>query len=149
MRHVLASARFSRPPGTWPARQPAIERLSEMGFFADSLNRIQPSATIAVSMKARQLKAQGRDIISLSAGEPDFDTPDNIKQAAIRAIQEGKTKYTDVDGIPELKAAIVSKFKRENGLDYKASQVTVGTGGKQVLFNAMLATLNPGDEVLI
>ena len=120
-----------------------------MGFFADSLNRIQPSATIAVSTKARQLKAQGRDIISLSAGEPDFDTPINIKEAAIRAMNEGKTKYTDVDGIPELKAAIVDKFKRENGLEYKTSQVSVGTGGKQVLYNALLATLNPGDEVVI
>ncbi len=120
-----------------------------MGFFADSLNRIQPSATIAVSTKARQLKAQGRDIISLSAGEPDFDTPINIKEAAIRAMNEGKTKYTDVDGIPELKAAIVEKFKRENGLEYKTSQVSVGTGGKQVLYNALLATLNPGDEVVI
>ena len=120
-----------------------------MGFFADSLNRIQPSATIAVSMKARQLKAQGRDIISLSAGEPDFDTPENIKLAAIKALKEGKTKYTDVDGIPELKAAIVAKFKRDNELDYKTSQVSVGTGGKQVLYNALLATLNPGDEVVI
>jgi aspartate aminotransferase len=120
-----------------------------MGFFADSLNRIQPSATIAVSTKARQLKAEGRDIISLGAGEPDFDTPDNIKQAAIRAIEGGKTKYTDVDGIPELKAAIVAKFKRDNNLDYKPSQISVGTGGKQVLYNALLATLNPGDEVVI
>jgi len=120
-----------------------------MGFFADSLNRIQPSATIAVSTKARQLKAQGRDIISLSAGEPDFDTPENIKEAAIRAMKEGKTKYTDVDGIPELKTAIVEKFKRENGLEYKTSQVTVGTGGKQVLYNALMATINPGDEVVI
>lgn len=120
-----------------------------MGFFAESLNRIQPSATIAVSTKARELKAQGRDIISLSAGEPDFDTPINIKEAAIRALREGKTKYTDVDGIPELKAAIVAKFKRENGLDYKTSQVSVGTGGKQVLYNALMATLNPGDEVVI
>ena len=120
-----------------------------MGFFADSLNRIQPSATIAVSTKARQLKAAGRDIISLSAGEPDFDTPQNIKDAAKKALDAGKTKYTDVDGIPELKAAIVAKFKRENGLDYKASQVSVGTGGKQVLYNALLATLNPGDEVVM
>ncbi|HEX5599459.1 MAG TPA: pyridoxal phosphate-dependent aminotransferase, partial [Hyphomicrobiaceae bacterium] len=120
-----------------------------MGFFAESLNRIQPSATIAVSTKARQLKAQGRDIISLSAGEPDFDTPINIKEAAIRAMQEGKTKYTDVDGIPELKEAIVAKFKRENGLEYKTSQISVGTGGKQVLYNALMATLNPGDEVVI
>ena len=120
-----------------------------MGFFAESLNRIQPSATIAVSMKARQLKAQGRDIISLSAGEPDFDTPDNIKEAAYKAMKAGKTKYTDVDGIPELKAAIVAKLKRENGLEYGTSQVSVGTGGKQVLYNALLATLNPGDEVVI
>ena len=120
-----------------------------MGFIADSLNRIQPSATIAVSTKARQLKASGRDIISLSAGEPDFDTPQNIKDAAKKALDQGKTRYTDVDGIPELKAAIVAKFKRENHLDYKASQVSVGTGGKQVLYNALLATLNPGDEVVI
>jgi len=120
-----------------------------MGFFADSLNRIQPSATIAVSTKARQLKAQGRDIISLSAGEPDFDTPQNIKDAAKKALDEGKTKYTDVDGIPELKAAICAKFKRDNGLNYKPSQVSVGTGGKQVLYNALLATLNPGDEVIM
>ncbi len=120
-----------------------------MGFFADSLNRIQPSATIAVSMKARQLKAQGRDIISLSAGEPDFDTPENIKLAAIKALKDGRTKYTDVDGIPELKAAIAAKFRRDNNLDYKPSQISVGTGGKQVLYNALLATLNPGDEVVI
>src|SRR5688572_3380356 len=120
-----------------------------MGFLADSLNRIQPSATIAVSTKARQLMAQGRDIISLSAGEPDFDTPQNIKEAAKRALDAGRTKYTDVDGIPELKTAIAAKFKRDNGLDYKPSQVSVGTGGKQVLYNALLATLNPGDEVVI
>jgi aspartate aminotransferase len=120
-----------------------------MGFFADSLNRITPSATIGVSAKARALAAQGRDIIILSQGEPDFDTPQNIKDAAIRAIQSGKTKYTDPDGMPELKDAIVGKFKRENGLDYKRSQISVGTGGKQVLFNALLATINPGDEVVI
>jgi len=120
-----------------------------MGFFADSLNRIQPSATIAVSTKARELKAKGRDVISLGAGEPDFDTPPNIKEAAKRALDAGKTKYTDVDGIPELKAAIAAKFKRENGLDYKTSQISVGTGGKQVLYNALIATLNPGDEVVI
>ena len=120
-----------------------------MGFIADSLNRIQPSATIAVSTKARQLKAQGRDIVSLSAGEPDFDTPQNIKDAAKKALDQGKTKYTDVDGIPELKAAICAKFKRENNLDYKPAQVSVGTGGKQVLYNALLATLNPGDEVIV
>ena len=120
-----------------------------MGFIADSLNRIQPSATIAVSTKARQLQAAGRDIISLSQGEPDFDTPDNVKAAAVRAMADGKTKYTDVDGIPELKAAIVRKFARENGLQYKPSQISVGTGGKQVIYNALLATLNPGDEVVI
>jgi len=118
-------------------------------FFADSVNRISPSQTIGMATKARELKAKGRDVISLSAGEPDFDTPENIKQAAVRALKEGKTKYTDVDGIPELKAAIVAKFKRENGLEYKTSQVSVGTGGKQVLYNALLATLDPGDEVII
>ena len=120
-----------------------------MGFISDSLNRIQPSATIAISTKAMTLKAEGRDVIGLAAGEPDFDTPQNIKEAAIKAIQAGKTKYTAVDGIPELKKAIADKFKRENGLDYKPSQVSVGTGGKQVLFNALMATLNPGDEVII
>jgi aspartate aminotransferase len=120
-----------------------------MAFLSDSLARIKPSATVAVSDKARVLKAQGRDIIGLGAGEPDFDTPDNIKEAAIRAIREGKTKYTAVDGIPELKAAIVQKFKRENRLDYKPEEISVGAGGKQVLFNALMATLNPGDEVII
>ncbi|MFN4142553.1 pyridoxal phosphate-dependent aminotransferase [Aestuariivirga sp.] len=120
-----------------------------MGFISDSLNRIQPSATIAISNKAMQLKAEGRDVIGLAAGEPDFDTPDNIKEAAIKAIRSGKTKYTPVDGIPELKKAICDKFKRENGLEYKPSQVSVGTGGKQVLFNALMATVNPGDEVIV
>ena len=120
-----------------------------MGFLADSLNRINPSLTIAMATKARELQAKGRNVISLAAGEPDFDTPQNIKDAAIRALQEGRTKYTDVDGIPELKDAIVGKFKRENGLDYKRSQISVGTGGKQVLFNAFLGTLNAGDEVVI
>lgn len=120
-----------------------------MSFLAESLSRIQPSATIAVSTKARQLRAEGRDIISLSAGEPDFDTPDNIKQAAAKAMQDGKSKYTDVDGIPELKAAVIAKFKRDNNLTYEANQISVGTGGKQVLYNALLATLNPGDEVII
>ena len=120
-----------------------------MGFLAESLNRIKPSPTIAVSAKARALQAAGQNVIGLGAGEPDFDTPDNIKEAAIRAIREGKTKYTDVDGIPELKKAVCAKFKRENGLEYKPSQISVGTGGKQVLYNALLATLNPGDEVVI
>ena len=120
-----------------------------MGFFADSLGRIKPSPTIAVSGLARELKAQGRDIIGLSQGEPDFDTPDNIKAAAKAAIDQGLTKYTAVDGTPELKQAIAAKFKRENGLDYEPAQISVGTGGKQVIFNALLATLNPGDEVII
>ena len=120
-----------------------------MGFVADSLKRVQPSATIAVSNKAMELKAAGEDVIGLGAGEPDFDTPDNIKKAAIDAINSGKTKYTAVDGIPELKAAIARKFKRENGLDYKPSQVSISSGGKQVLYNALLATLNPGDEAII
>jgi aspartate aminotransferase len=120
-----------------------------MAFLADSLARIKPSATIAVTDKARALKAAGRDVIGLGAGEPDFDTPDNIKEAAKKAIDSGKTKYTAVDGIPELKAAIARKFKRENKLDYKPGQITVGTGGKQVLYNALMATMNPGDEVII
>ena len=113
-----------------------------------ALKRVKPSATLAMTQKTRELKRQGRDVLGLSAGEPDFDTPDNIKEAAIRAIREGKTKYTDVDGVPELKAAIVDKFKRENGLDYKPSQVNVSPGGKAVIFNALIATCSPGDEVI-
>jgi aspartate aminotransferase len=120
-----------------------------MAFLADALKRVKPSATIAMAQKARDLNAQGKKVISLSAGEPDFDTPDNIKMAAVKAIADGKTKYTPVSGITELRQAIVAKFKRENGLDYKWQQAIVCTGGKQVLFNAFLATLNPGDEVLI
>ena len=120
-----------------------------MAQIAKRLSRIKPSPTIAVTQKARELKAAGRDVIGLGAGEPDFDTPDNIKQAAIAAIERGETKYTAVDGTPELKAAIVEKFKRDNGLDYKPEQITVGTGGKQVLYNALMATLDPGDEVVI
>jgi aspartate aminotransferase len=121
-----------------------------MAFLADRTSRVKPSATMAVTDKARALKAAGRDVIGLGAGEPDFDTPDNIKEAAIKAIRDGKaSKYTAVEGIPELRAAIARKFKRENQLDYKPSQIIVGTGGKQVLFNAFLATLNPGDEVII
>jgi aspartate aminotransferase len=114
-----------------------------------ALKRIKPSPTIAVTQKARELKAAGRDIISLGAGEPDFDTPDFIKDAAIKAIQDGKTKYTDVDGIPELKQAICAKFQRENGLAYQPNQVNVSPGGKAVIFNAFMATLNPGDEVIV
>ena len=120
-----------------------------MAFIGDTLSRIKPSATIAVAQKARDLKATGRDVISLGAGEPDFDTPDNIKDAAIEAIHQGKTKYTPVAGIPELRQAIAQKLKRENNLDYKPQQIIVGTGGKQVLFNAFMATLNKGDEVII
>jgi aspartate aminotransferase len=121
-----------------------------MAFLADRTARIKPSATIAVTDKARALKAAGRDVIGLGAGEPDFDTPDNIKEAAIKAIRDGKaSKYTAVDGIAELKAAVARKFKRENELTYKPSQIIIGTGGKQVLFNALLATLNAGDEVII
>jgi aspartate aminotransferase len=121
-----------------------------MAFIADQIMRIKPSATIAVTDKARALKAAGRDVIGLGAGEPDFDTPENIKEAAIKAIRDGKAaKYTAVDGIAELKAAVSSKFKRENQLDYKPSQIIIGTGGKQVLYNALIATLNPGDEVII
>ena len=120
-----------------------------MAFLADSLARIKPSATIAVTDKARALKAAGMDVIGLGAGEPDFDTPENIKEAAIRAIRDGKTKYTAIDGIPELKQAIVDKFRRENGIEYGVDEISVGTGGKQVLFNALMATLNPGDEVII
>src|SRR5499427_6576663 len=121
-----------------------------LGFLADSLQRIKPSATIAVTDKARALKLAGRDVIGLGAGEPDFDTPDNIKEAAIKAIRDGRaSKYTNVDGIAELKVAVAAKFKRENGLAYKASQIAVGTGGKQVLYNALVATLNAGDEVII
>ena len=120
-----------------------------MAFLSDTLARVKPSPTIAVTNKARELKEAGRDVIGLGAGEPDFDTPENIKRAAIAAIESGKTKYTAVDGIPELKKAICAKFERENGLSYKPSQITVGTGGKQVLYNALVATLNPGDEVVI
>jgi aspartate aminotransferase len=127
-----------------------LKPVSPDEFLARSLKRIKPSATIAVTDKARALKLAGRNVIGLGAGEPDFDTPDNIKEAAIRAIREGKTsKYTAVDGMAELKAAIARKFKRENSLDYKPSQIIVSTGGKQVLFNALLATINPGDEVII
>jgi len=120
-----------------------------MTFIAERLSRIKPSATIAVTQKARELKAAGRDVIGLGAGEPDFDTPDNIKKAAIAAIERGETRYTAVDGTPELKKAICEKFRRENDLAYTPDQIVVGTGGKQVLYNALMATLDPGDEVII
>lgn len=120
-----------------------------MSFLAESLNAVKPSPTIAVSMKAAELKATGKNIISLGTGEPDFDTPENIKKAAIEAINRGETKYTAVDGTPALKKAIIAKFKRENNLDYKPSEITVSTGAKQVIYNALVATMNKGDEVII
>lgn len=120
-----------------------------MPLESAALARVKPSATLAADAKARELKAQGRNVISLAAGEPDFDTPENIKEAAIKAIRDGKTKYTNVDGIVELKEAIVAKFQRENGLTYRTSQVNVSPGGKPVIWNAMISTLNPGDEVVI
>ncbi|HEX3346685.1 MAG TPA: pyridoxal phosphate-dependent aminotransferase [Acetobacteraceae bacterium] len=120
-----------------------------MSLTAERLDRISPSMTIAIATKARQLKAAGRDIISLSAGEPDFDTPRNVKDAAIRAIEAGETKYTDVAGTPVLRRAVAAKFKRDSGIDYKPEEIIISTGGKQVIFNAMVATLNAGDEVII
>ena len=120
-----------------------------MSIISDSLKRIKPSPTIAVTQKARELRAAGKDVIGLGAGEPDFDTPDNIKEAAIKAIKDGDTKYTAVDGTPALKKAIVEKFKRENKLNYSTDQITVGAGGKHVIYNLMMATLNKGDEVII
>ncbi len=122
---------------------------AEKSFFAERLNKVKPSPTLAITKLALRLKAEGKDVIGLAAGEPDFDTPDFIKFAAIEAIKQGKTKYTAVDGTPELKQAIVSKFMRENGLCYQPNQVIVGTGGKQVIYNALMATLSPGDEVII
>ena len=120
-----------------------------MSIVSNSLKRIKPSPTIAVTSKAREMRAAGKDVIGLGAGEPDFDTPDNIKEAAIEAIKKGETKYTAVDGTPKLKKAIQGKFKRENNLSYELDQISVGTGGKQVLYNVFMATLNPGDEVII
>ncbi len=120
-----------------------------MSIVSNSLKRIKPSPTIAVTSKAREMRAAGKDVIGLGAGEPDFDTPDNIKEAAIQAIKKGDTKYTAVDGTPILKKAIQGKFKRENNISYEVDQISVGTGGKQVLYNVFMATLNPGDEVII
>src|SRR6266849_2439263 len=120
-----------------------------MPLIAARLSRIKPSPTLAMTKRALELKAAGRDVIGLSAGEPDFDTPANIKEAAIAAMWRGETRYTAVDGTPELKQAIAAKFKRENGLDYAPNQIIVGTGGKQVLYNAFMATLSAGDEVII
>ena len=120
-----------------------------MSIVSNSLKRIKPSPTIAVTSKAREMRAAGKDVIGLGAGEPDFDTPDNIKEAAIDAIKRGETKYTAVDGTPKLKKAIQEKFTRENNLSYELDQISVGTGGKQVLYNVFMATINPGDEVII
>ena len=120
-----------------------------MSIVSNSLKRIKPSPTLAVTQKAREMKDAGKDVIGLGAGEPDFDTPDNIKEAAIDAIRRGETKYTAVDGTPKLKKAIQGKFSRENNLSYELSQISVGTGGKQIIYNAFMATLNPGDEVII
>jgi aspartate aminotransferase len=145
LRGLLPLLRVRRALAPFSSRFQEID----MGLVARTLERVKPSATIAMTSKARELKAAGFDVIGLGAGEPDFDTPDNVKQAAIEAIQRGETKYTAVDGIPELKRAVAEKFKRENGLSYKPSEITVGTGGKQVLYNALLATLDPGDEVIV
>ncbi|HEY0032794.1 MAG TPA: pyridoxal phosphate-dependent aminotransferase [Devosia sp.] len=120
-----------------------------MPFLSDALARVAPSATVAITQKARVLAQEGRDIIALAAGEPDFDTPVNVREAAARAMNEGKTRYTNVDGIPELKEAVAAKFRRDNGLDVSAADCFVSSGGKQIIFNAMLATLNPGDEVVV
>ncbi len=120
-----------------------------MPFLSDTLSRVKPSPTIAMTTKAQELRAEGRDVIGLSAGEPDFDTPQNIKDAAVAAIAAGKTKYTAPDGMPELKQAVCAKMKRDHGLDYEPAQVSIGTGGKQTLYNALMASVNPGDEVLI
>ena len=120
-----------------------------MAFLSDAVLRIAPSATVAISRKAADMKRAGRDVISLAAGEPDFDTPLNVREAAVRAMAEGKTRYTNVDGIPELKAAVARKFQRDNHLDVTADDCMVSSGGKQIIFNALLATLNKGDEVVV
>ncbi|CAK0761446.1 Aspartate/prephenate aminotransferase [Azospirillaceae bacterium] len=147
----ISTQRRSAKPDKTPRRAVSQrdEAIENMSILAARLGRIKPSPTIAVTQKARDLQAAGRDVIGLGAGEPDFDTPDTIKAAAIEAINKGDTKYTAVDGTPALKKAIVGKFKRENGLEYAPDQITVGSGGKQVLYNALVATLSPGDEVII
>jgi aspartate aminotransferase len=135
-------------PSAIPAKQ-LLAGISKMSVLAQRLNRIKPSPTIAVTTKAAQLKAEGRDVIGLGAGEPDFDTPENIRKAAIRAIESGETRYTPINGTPALRKAIQAKFKRENGLDYGLDQIHVGCGGKQVIYNALMATLDAGDQVII
>src|SRR5437762_7558734 len=136
------------PPVSWRSLHPCRYGLV-MSFLADRLARVKPSPTMAMTALATELKAAGRDIISLSVGEPDFDTPANIQEAASEAMGRGETRYTTFDGSIELKRAVAGKFKRENGLDYETSQITIGSGGKQVLYNALVATINPGDEVVI
>jgi len=146
----MAVAVARSPHYAAPRNFPSMYKVDRsMAFLADVLSRVKPSATMTVTQKARDLKATGRDIISLSVGEPDFDTPDNIKEAAMAAIKRGETKYPPVLGIPPLREAIAAKFKRENELDYKPSDTIVGTGGKQILYNAFLVTMNKGDEVII
>src|SRR5690606_17888283 len=139
----------SLPPAHCGPITPSLRMEGVMGFLSDSLQRVAPSATVAISQKAREMARVGKDVIALSAGEPDFDTPQHVKDAAMRAMAEGKTKYTNIDGIPELKEAVAAKFRRDNGLDVTAADCFVGSGGKQIIFNAMLATLNPGDEVVV
>src|SRR5205085_9695772 len=148
-RRGTALRRAARRFTVEPSRTQLPEAAAIMSFLAPRMSLIKPSPTIAVTTKAAELKAAGRDVIGLGAGEPDFDTPAHIQEAAIAAMKRGETRYTAVDGTPALKQAICAKFKRENGLDYKPNQITVGTGGKQVLYNALMATLNPGDEVII
>src|SRR5260370_1545310 len=141
--------RITRDPNPPSLARPENVLENMMGFLADMLARVKPSPTIAVTDKARELKAAGRDVIGLGAGEPDFDTPENIREAAKRAIDAGHTRYTAVDGIPELKAPIARKFKRENELEYQAPQISVATGGKQLLYNALPATLNPRNHAIL
>src|SRR5256714_5826487 len=147
---ILSPSAFLRAPpiaasGNGSRREAvAMSESLPPGFVSEALSRIRPSPTIAVTQMARALKAGGRDVIGLGAGEPDFDTPDNIKEAAIAAIRRGETKYTNIEGIPELRAAIAKKFKRENRLDYTAAQCFVAPGGKAIIYNAMMATLNQG-----
>ena len=129
--------------------QTVVQMGQKMSMLSNNLARVKPSPTIAMSSLAAKMKSNGRDIISLSAGEPDFDTPDHIKAAAIDAIKAGKTKYTDPDGMQSLKEAVCTKYELENDLNYKTSQISIGTGGKQILYNALMATLNPEDEVII
>ncbi len=149
MAGLIGKSLASPGSGLIRERMSSMSKTLPQGFLSESLGRIKPSPTIAATQKARDLIAAGRDVISLGVGEPDFDTPDNIKEAAIAAIRRGETKYTAVEGIPELRKAIAGKFKRENGLDYTVAQTFVSPGGKAIVYNALMATLNPGDEVIV